>query len=151
VIFSGIQPTGVPHLGNYLGALHEWVKLQDNAKPGTRLFFSIVDLHALTIPQDAAQLRQWRREAFATLLAVGLDPKKSAIFHQSAVCRINCTSTVVCSNQYVQVNECYLGAGTYRAYVDSQHGGLNGISFTDDPVEGKFDPSWPISLIWINN
>jgi tryptophanyl-tRNA synthetase len=88
VVFSGIQPTGVPHLGNYLGALHEWVKLQDNAKPGTKLFFSIVDLHALTVPQDATQLRQWRREAFATLLAVGLDPKKSTIFHQSAVCRI---------------------------------------------------------------
>ncbi|KAJ5127531.1 hypothetical protein N7448_008310 [Penicillium atrosanguineum] len=85
VIFSGIQPTGVPHLGNYLGALNEWVKLQNNAKPGTKLFFSIVDLHALTIPQDAAQLRKWRKEAFATLLAVGLDPKRSTIFHQSAV------------------------------------------------------------------
>jgi Tryptophanyl-tRNA synthetase len=95
VIFSGIQPTGVPHLGNYLGALNEWVKLQNDAKPGTQLFFSIVDLHALTIPQDAAQLRRWRREAFATLLAVGLDPKKSTIFHQSAVCRVDCISTAV--------------------------------------------------------
>lgn len=103
VIFSGIQPTGVPHLGNYLGALHEWVKLQDNAKPGTKLFFSIVDLHALTIPQDAAQLRQWRREAFATLLAVGLDPKKSTIFYQSAVRRINCASTVVRSDQNIKL------------------------------------------------
>jgi tryptophanyl-tRNA synthetase len=95
VIFSGIQPTGVPHLGNYLGALNEWVKLQNDAKPGTQLFFSIVDLHALTIPQDAAQLRRWRREAFATLLAVGLDPKKSTIFHQSAVCHVECLSTAV--------------------------------------------------------
>lgn len=95
VIFSGIQPTGVPHLGNYLGALNEWVKLQNHAKPGTKLFFSIVDLHALTIPQDAAQLRKWRREAFATLLAVGLDPKRSTIFYQSAVCHINCTDPVV--------------------------------------------------------
>lgn len=85
VIFSGIQPTGVPHLGNYLGALHEWVKLQDNAQPGTKLLFSIVDLHALTVPQEASQLRKWRAEAFATLLAVGLDPKKSTIFYQSAV------------------------------------------------------------------
>lgn len=85
VIFSGIQPTGVPHLGNYLGALHQWVKLQDYAKPGAKLLFSIVDLHALTVPQDAAQLRKWRREAFATLLAVGLDPKRSTIFYQSAV------------------------------------------------------------------
>lgn len=85
VIFSGIQPTGVPHLGNYLGALNEWVKLQQNATEGTRLFFSIVDLHALTVPQDAAQLKKWRKEAFATLLAVGLDPKRSTIFYQSAV------------------------------------------------------------------
>lgn len=85
VIFSGIQPTGVPHLGNYLGALHQWVKLQNNAKPGAKLLFSIVDLHALTVPQDAGQLRKWRREAFATLLAVGLDPKRSTIFYQSAV------------------------------------------------------------------
>lgn len=85
IIFSGIQPTGVPHLGNYLGALRQWVKLQNDAKPGTRLFFSIVDLHALTVPQEASQLRRWRREAFATLLAVGLDPKRSTIFYQSAV------------------------------------------------------------------
>lgn len=86
VIFSGIQPTGVPHLGNYLGALREWVKLQDSAEEGTKLLFSIVDLHALTVPQDAKQLRTWRREAFATLLAVGLDPKRSTIFYQSSVC-----------------------------------------------------------------
>ncbi|KAJ5755288.1 hypothetical protein N7533_004831 [Penicillium manginii] len=85
VIFSGIQPTGVPHLGNYLGALRQWVKLQDEASPGTKLLFSIVDLHALTVPQDAKQLRAWRREAFATLLAVGLDPKRSTIFYQSSV------------------------------------------------------------------
>ncbi|KAJ5173958.1 uncharacterized protein N7500_001889 [Penicillium coprophilum] len=85
IIFSGIQPTAVPHLGNYLGALHQWVKLQDNAAEGTKLFFSIVDLHALTVPQDPAQLKKWRKEAFATLLAVGLDPKRSAIFYQSSV------------------------------------------------------------------
>ncbi|KAJ5882196.1 uncharacterized protein N7529_000868 [Penicillium soppii] len=85
VIFSGIQPTGVPHLGNYLGALHPWVKLQQEAKEGTKLFFSVVDLHALTVPQEAAQLKKWRREAFATLLAVGLDPKRSTIFYQSSV------------------------------------------------------------------
>ncbi|CAL5868840.1 uncharacterized protein PFLUO_LOCUS3067 [Penicillium psychrofluorescens] len=84
-IFSGIQPTGVPHLGNYLGALRQWVKLQQDADPQTKLFFSIVDLHALTVPQDPDQLRRWRTEAFATLLAVGLDPKRSTIFYQSAV------------------------------------------------------------------
>jgi tryptophanyl-tRNA synthetase len=88
-IFSGIQPTGVPHLGNYLGALREWVRLQNAAKDGTKLLFSIVDLHALTVPQNASQLRTWRKETFATLIAVGLDPNRSTIFYQSAVCSIH--------------------------------------------------------------
>src|SRR5699024_10513894 len=86
VVFSGIQPTGVPHLGNYLGAVREWVRLQNASASGTRLLFSIVDLHALTIPQNAYRLRKSRNEMFAILLAAGLDPKKSAIFYQSAVC-----------------------------------------------------------------
>ncbi|KAL1855845.1 Tryptophan--tRNA ligase, mitochondrial [Diaporthe australafricana] len=85
VIFSGIQPTGVPHLGNYLGALSRWATLQDEAAAGTRLLFSVVDLHAITMPQEAAQLRRWRREMLAALLAVGLDPARSTIFHQSSV------------------------------------------------------------------
>ncbi|KAL4782735.1 hypothetical protein BJX76DRAFT_331784 [Aspergillus varians] len=84
-IFSGIQPTGVPHLGNYLGALREWVKIQNAATKDTKLLFSIVDLHALTGPQQSRQLRNWRKEAFAMLIAVGLDPKRSTIFYQSAV------------------------------------------------------------------
>lgn len=84
-IFSGIQPTGVPHLGNYLGALSEWVKLQEKAAEGTKLLFSIVDLHALTVPQDARALRKMKKEMFATLLAVGIDPAKSTIFYQSDV------------------------------------------------------------------
>jgi tryptophanyl-tRNA synthetase len=85
VIFSGIQPTGVPHLGNYLGALRQWVKLQDNASPDTTLLFSIVDLHAITIKQDPAELARWRKEMLASLLAVGLDPKRCIIFAQSSV------------------------------------------------------------------
>ncbi|KAF2181867.1 tryptophanyl-tRNA synthetase [Zopfia rhizophila CBS 207.26] len=85
VIFSGIQPTGVPHLGNYLGALRQWAKLQNEAAPDTTLLYSIVDLHAITIKQDPAQLRQWRKEMLASLLAVGLDPKRSIIFYQSSV------------------------------------------------------------------
>ena len=75
----------MPHLGNYLGALREWVRLQDTAPKDTRLFFSIVDLHALTVPQEARQLKTWRREGFATLLAVGLDPSRATVFYQSAV------------------------------------------------------------------
>lgn len=76
----------MPHLGNYLGALREWVKIQDAATDDTKLIFSIVDLHALTVPQQGHELRKWRKEAFAMLIAVGLDPKRSTIFYQSAVC-----------------------------------------------------------------
>jgi hypothetical protein len=85
VIFSGIQPTGVPHLGNYLGALRQWVKLQDEASPDTTLLFSIVDLHAITIKQDPVQLAKCRKEMLASLLAVGLDPRRCIIFAQSSV------------------------------------------------------------------
>ncbi|OIW33947.1 tryptophanyl-tRNA synthetase [Coniochaeta ligniaria NRRL 30616] len=85
VIFSGIQPTGIPHLGNYLGALQNWRRLQDEAQPGAKLLYSIVDLHAITLPQQAPMLRQWKREMLAALLAVGLDPARSSIFYQSSV------------------------------------------------------------------
>lgn len=85
VIFSGIQPTGIPHLGNYLGALRQWVKLQNEAAPSTTLLFSIVDLHAITIKQDASELARWRKEMLASLHAIGLEREKSIVFYQSAV------------------------------------------------------------------
>ncbi|KAL9611310.1 MAG: hypothetical protein Q9167_004034 [Letrouitia subvulpina] len=85
VIFSGIQPTGIPHIGNYLGALRQWVQTQTKAEPSTAVIFSIVDLHAITVQQDAIQLRQQKRETLASLLAIGLDPERVTIFHQSAV------------------------------------------------------------------
>ncbi|KAI0022095.1 tryptophanyl-tRNA synthetase [Xylariomycetidae sp. FL0641] len=85
VIFSGIQPTGVPHLGNYLGAMRQWKRLQDNAREGDKLLFSIVDLHAITMPHDAEVLRTKKREMLAAMLAIGLDPKKSILFYQSSV------------------------------------------------------------------
>jgi tryptophanyl-tRNA synthetase len=85
VIFSGIQPTGIPHLGNYLGALQRWVQQQNEADVDTTNIYSLVDLHAITVRQDPVQLRQWRKESLAVLLAVGLDPNKSTIFFQSQV------------------------------------------------------------------
>ncbi|KAI9677576.1 MAG: Tryptophan--tRNA ligase, mitochondrial [Caeruleum heppii] len=85
VVFSGIQPTGVPHLGNYLGALRGWVKMQNEAAASSKLLYSVVDLHALTVRQDPDRLRRWRRETMAMLIAIGLDPERSIIFHQSAV------------------------------------------------------------------
>ncbi|KAF8835778.1 Nucleotidylyl transferase [Paxillus ammoniavirescens] len=82
VIFSGIQPTGIPHLGNYLGALSNWVKLQESAEPDDVLLFSIVGWHALTLPQDPVSLRSARDDMLAVILATGIDPTRSILFHQ---------------------------------------------------------------------
>lgn len=85
-VFSGIQPTGIPHLGNYLGALRQWVRLQDAAPPSTNLYYSIVDLHSLTSrTQTPSDRRLAKRETLAALLACGLDPARSTIYHQSSV------------------------------------------------------------------
>jgi len=80
-VFSGIQPSGNLHLGNYLGALKNWVAMQDEYDN----YFCIVDLHALTVPQDPKVLRQKIREVAAIYLASGLDPEKCVIFRQSKV------------------------------------------------------------------
>jgi tryptophanyl-tRNA synthetase len=80
-VFSGIQPSGTPHLGSYLGALKNWVTIQDDYEN----YYCIVDLHALTAPQDPKVLRHNVRETTAVYLAAGLDPEKSVIFRQSRV------------------------------------------------------------------
>jgi tryptophanyl-tRNA synthetase len=80
-IFSGIQPTGNLHLGNYLGAIRNWVGLQHDFD----CIFCIVDLHALTLPQDADELRQATREVTAAYIAAGVDPERCIIFNQSMV------------------------------------------------------------------
>ncbi|MEI7055476.1 tryptophan--tRNA ligase [Nocardioides sp. CCNWLW239] len=81
-VLSGIQPTADSyHLGNYLGAVRQWVSLQDEHEP----FFFIADLHAITIEQDPKVLRERTRRAAAQLLAAGVDPERSAIFVQSHV------------------------------------------------------------------
>lgn len=95
VIFSGIQPTGVPHLGNYLGALQQWVRMQNQAITSTQLLYSIVDLHAITTSQNADQLRRWKQETLATILAIGIDPSRSTIFFQSAVWPLHYTCVSV--------------------------------------------------------
>jgi tryptophanyl-tRNA synthetase len=80
-IFSGIQPTGNLHLGNYLGAIRNWVELQHEFE----CIFCIVDLHALTQPQDPAELRASTREVTAAYIAAGIDPEHCTIFNQSMV------------------------------------------------------------------
>ncbi|MBP1566438.1 MAG: tryptophan--tRNA ligase [Oscillospiraceae bacterium] len=79
LIFSGIQPTGTFTLGNYIGAVRNWGPLQDEY----RCIYSIVDLHAITVRQEPAKLRQNTLEAYALLLACGIDPDKSIAFIQS--------------------------------------------------------------------
>lgn len=80
-LFSGIQPSGVLHLGNYLGAIKQWLELIKKYES----IFCIVDLHALTVRQDPAELRQNISQLAKTYLALGLDPQKSIIFVQSTV------------------------------------------------------------------
>jgi len=80
-VLSGIQPSGAFHLGNYLGAVQQWVKAQDEKE----CFYCIVDLHAITVPQDPEELRQRTRQAAAMLLSCGIDPERSVPFVQSHV------------------------------------------------------------------
>lgn len=80
-ILSGMQPTGQLHLGNYLGALRNWVDFQQQGE----CFYCVVDLHAITVPQDPAALRAAIRNTAAAYIACGVDPDKSALFAQSAV------------------------------------------------------------------
>ncbi|MEE8444352.1 MAG: tryptophan--tRNA ligase, partial [Alphaproteobacteria bacterium] len=80
-IFSGVQPTGDLHLGNYLGAIRNFVDLQNDFE----CIYCVVDMHAITVWQDPAQLAANTREVAATFLAAGIDPKRSIIFNQSQV------------------------------------------------------------------
>ncbi|PKP87849.1 MAG: tryptophan--tRNA ligase [Alphaproteobacteria bacterium HGW-Alphaproteobacteria-17] len=80
---SGIQPTGNLHLGNYLGAIRNWVRMQDEM-PGEKLFF-LADLHAITVHNDPAELTANTREMAAALMAAGIDPAKAILFNQARV------------------------------------------------------------------
>ena len=134
VIFSGIQPTGVPHLGNYLGALQQWVQLQKEPPSNTRLLYCVVDLHAITVPQSPQQLQKWRRETLAALLAVGLDPDRCTIFFQSSVRR----SLAAFQLKYCRFAERSTGTRTLRANVDSELYRLCRILVSYDAVEGLY-------------
>ena len=83
IIFSGVQPTGNLHLGNYLGAIKNFVEL--NNDNSNKCIFCVVDLHAITVKQDPKELKKNIRETVATFIASGIDPKKSIIFNQSGV------------------------------------------------------------------
>lgn len=80
-VFSGVQPTGNIHLGNYLGALRQFVELQEDHE----CIYCIVDMHAITVPQDPKELKEHILDVASLYLAVGIDPKKSIVFVQSDV------------------------------------------------------------------
>ena len=82
-IFSGVQPTGNLHLGNYLGAIKNFVELSNDKN--NECIFCVVDLHAITVSQDPKELRDNIRETVATFIASGIDPERNIIFNQSKV------------------------------------------------------------------
>lgn len=107
-VLSGIQPTGGLHLGNLLGAILRWVRMQDEAE----CFFFLADLHALTIDVEPAELRSNVREMAAALIASGIDPSKSTLFAQSAVPAhaelawiLQCTARIGWLNRMTQFKE----------------------------------------------
>ncbi len=109
-IFSGVQPTGNLHLGNYLGAIKNFVDL--NNDKDNKCIFCVVDLHAITVRQDPKELRNNIRETVATFVASGIDPKKSIIFNQSQVSAhseaawiLSCTARMGWLNRMTQFKE----------------------------------------------
>src|SRR3990172_8765267 len=113
-IFSGVQPTGNLHLGNYLGAIRNWVRLQEDYD----CLFCIVDLHAITVWQEPKELRANTREVAAGLMAAGIDPKRHILFNQSQVSGhaelawiCNCVARIGWLNRMTQFKE---KAGKHR-------------------------------------
>ena len=95
-VFSGVQPTGNIHIGNYLGALRQFVELQDD----NECIYCIVDLHSITVPQDPKELRKHILDVAALYMAIGIDPKKSTIFVQSDVSGHAELSWILTCNSY---------------------------------------------------
>ena len=109
-IFSGVQPTGNLHLGNYLGAIKNFVALQN--EKDNECVYCVVDLHAITVFQNPNELRNNVLETLASFLATGLDPDKSIIFNQSSVSGhtelawiLNCVSRIGWMNRMTQFKE----------------------------------------------
>ena len=107
-IFSGVQPTGNLHLGNYLGAIKNWVTLQNDISS----IFSIVDLHAITVPQEPLKLKSSTHEVAAAIIASGIDIDKSILFNQSSVKEhselawiLNCVCRIGWLNRMTQFKE----------------------------------------------
>ncbi len=108
LVFSGMQPTGNLHLGNYLGAIRNWLKLQEQY----RCLYCMVDMHAITVDHDPKQLAQATREVMAAYIASGVDPKRSIVFAQSQVKELaelawvlNCVARIGWLNRMTQFKD----------------------------------------------
>ena len=128
-VLSGVQPTGTLHLGNYLGAIRQWVQFQDDYDS----FFCVVDLHAITAPHNPKLLQQETLDAAALYIAAGIDPEKSPIFVQSHVTAhaelcwlLNCMTPINWFN--LGVPRC-CGAFTPSTRVVSRRGGRGWFLF----------------------
>lgn len=121
VIFSGIQPTGTFTLGNYIGALKNWVKLQDNYN----CVYSVVNLHAITVRQDPVQLKKNTLSAYALLLACGIDPEKSIVFIQSHVpAHAELAWVLDCHTQFGELSRMTQFKDKSARYADNINAGL---------------------------
>ena len=120
-ILSGIQPTGTFTLGNYIGAVRNWAKLQDEFD----CLYMVADLHALTVRQVPAELRRHTREAAAMLLAAGIDPKQSLLFVQSHVPAHTQLNWILCCNaQFGELSRMTQFKDKSAKHPDNVNGGL---------------------------
>ncbi len=121
VCFSGIQPTGVITLGNYLGAVKNWNLLQDEYN----CIYSVVNLHAITVRQDPAELRRQTREMVAILLSCGIDPQRSLIFIQSQVpAHAELAWVLNCFTQFGELSRMTQFKDKSTRYADNINAGL---------------------------
>ena len=121
IIFSGIQPTGTFTLGNYIGAIRNWGPLQEEYN----CIYSIVDLHAITVKQDPVKLRQNTLQAYALLLACGIDPEKSIVFIQShAKTHAELSWVLSCSTQFGELSRMTQFKDKSQKHADDVNAGL---------------------------
>lgn len=121
IIFSGIQPTGTFTLGNYIGAVRNWAPLQDEYN----CIYSIVNMHAITVRQDPAKLRKNTLDAYALLIACGIDPEKSVLFIQSHVrSHAELNWVLACSTQFGELSRMTQFKDKSQKHADDVNAGL---------------------------
>lgn len=134
-ILSGVQPTGTFHLGNYFGAIKSWHDLNtfvndSNNSDSSQLYFFVADLHSLTVPQDYKVLNDQRLEAFASIIACGIDPNLSTVYYQSSIPEITSIQWVL---------SCFTGMGYLNRMTQwkSKANLKDSASVNDDNALGK--------------